>query len=82
MITLPDCIGIMGVIIQLIAYLALSTERLSALTLRYQLFNCIGAIGVLFSLFFFWNLSSALIESAWIIISIIGMIRIIKYRKT
>lgn len=76
-----DPVGIIGVILLLTAYFALSTGRLAAHSLGYQLSNFIAAWLILFSLYFHWNTPSALIEMAWITISIIGIIRIIYSKK-
>lgn len=69
-------VGLIGVFLILLSYFFLSTGRWRANTLRFQLLNFIGAILILYSLYFHWNLSSVVIEIAWIIISIIGMVRI------
>lgn len=70
-----DTVGIIGVIFLLLAYFLLSTNKISSQSLSYQLYNLFGASLILFSLFFSWNLSAALIEVAWIIISLIGIYR-------
>ncbi len=81
MLALANPLGILGVVLILIGYFLLSTDRWSAKSMRFQLVNCIGAILILYSLFFYWNLSSVVIEVAWIIISIVGMFRIMQDRK-
>ena len=75
--TLADPVGIVGVIIILIAYLLLSTGRWVADSMKFQFMNFLGAWLILFSLYFHWNLSSVVIEIAWIIISMVGMYRLI-----
>lgn len=75
---LADPIGIVGVILLLIAYFALSTGRMLANSIIYQITNFLAAWLILFSLYFHWNTPSALIEMAWITISIIGIVRILK----
>ena len=80
-LTFPDMIGIIGVFILLGAYFALSTDRLKAASLCYQFLNFLAAWLILFSLFYEWNTASVLIEIAWIIISMIGMLRIILKKK-
>jgi hypothetical protein len=69
-------VGITGVLIVLIAYYFLSIGRWSANQFKYQWTNFIGAWLILFSLYFHWNLSSVLIEIAWIAISLVGIFRI------
>ena len=78
---LSDPVGIVGVIIILIAYYYLSVGRWVSDSLKYQWLNFIGAWLILFSLYFHWNTSSVLIEVAWIIISLIGIYRILYPKK-
>jgi hypothetical protein len=78
---LSDPVGIVGVILLLIAYFGLSTGRLQSNSLVYQFLNFFAAWLILFSLYFHWNTPSALIEMAWITISIIGIYRIIFLKK-
>lgn len=75
---LANPIGMVGVIIILIAYLYLSTGKWIADSFKYQILNFLGAWLILFSLFFHWNLASVVIEIAWILISVIGIYRVIK----
>lgn len=70
-----DIVGIAGVILLLIAYYLLNTGKMSASSMSYQIYNLLGALFILFSLMFSWNLSSALIETAWVFISFIGIYR-------
>ena len=74
---IADPVGIVGVVLILIAYYYLSIGRWVADSLLYQFLNFLGAWLILFSLFYHWNLSSVVIEVAWIIISIIGMYRVV-----
>jgi hypothetical protein len=75
---LSNYIGIFGVILTLIAYYLLNINRLSSNNLTYLLLNFFGSWLILFSLIFHWNLSSVVIEIAWISISVIGLYRFIK----
>jgi hypothetical protein len=70
-----NTIGIIGVILVLIAYYLLNTDKINALDMRYLLLNLIGSVLILVSLMFHWNLSSVIIEIAWIAISLIGIYR-------
>jgi len=74
---LSDPIGIIGVVLLLAAYFGLSTGRLNANNLGYQFLNFFAAWLILFSLYFHWNTPSALIEMAWIAISLVGIYRIL-----
>ncbi len=74
--TLADPVGLLGVLALLVAYFFLSTGRWSANSTQYQGCNLLGALLILYSLFFHWNLSSFVIQIAWVLISLIGMSRI------
>lgn len=71
-----DVVGIVGVVVLLIAYYLLSTDKISSQSFGYQISNLLGAIFILYSLAFNFNLASFLIESSWVVISIIGIYRI------
>ncbi len=77
-----DPVGLVGVVFLLFAYFFLSTGRWISDSFSYQIYNLIGAVLILYSLCFHWNLSSFVIEIAWVAISIIGLIRIIMNRKS
>ena len=73
-------VGLIGVFLILVAYFLLSTGRWISHSIKFQLLNFVGAWMILYSLYFHWNLSSVVIEFAWILISLMGMLRIIKSR--
>ena len=75
-------VGLFGVVLILIAYFLLSTGRWVSHSMKFQLINFIGAWMILYSLFFYWNLSSVVIEIAWIIISVLGMILILRKKSS
>ena len=75
-------VGLTGVVFLLIAFLLLNTSKVSALNLNYQLLNFFGSAFILYSLFFQWNLSAALIEIAWMMISLIGIVRSFRYARS
>lgn len=77
-----DIIGLTGVALLLAGYFSVSIELIAAKSLTYQLLNFTAAWLLLFSLYFHWNTSSVVIEIAWIIISIIGMYRILFKKQT
>jgi hypothetical protein len=77
-----DVIGMIGVATILVAYLLLSVDRWVANSLRYHFLNFLGAWMILYSLYFHWNLSAVVIEISWIIISMVGMIRVFRMKKS
>ncbi|OGT54064.1 MAG: hypothetical protein A3F43_05535 [Gammaproteobacteria bacterium RIFCSPHIGHO2_12_FULL_42_10] len=76
-----DHVGMLGVILTLVAYLLISTNKVTANNLTYVWLNIVGAVLLLFSLFFHWNFPSVIIEVAWISISFIGLHRTVKIKK-
>lgn len=81
LVNFPDIVGLVGVSMILVAYYFLNTLRLSAHDLVYQNTNLLGSILILFSLCFHVNLASIVIELAWITISTMGIIRILRKRR-
>jgi hypothetical protein len=70
-----DIVGLLGVGLTLLAYLALQARRMKGDGLIYPLLNLIGAGAILASLIYdeHTNLSAFVIESAWCLISIYGI---------
>lgn len=77
-----DLVGLAGTLAILGAYLLLQAGRLRGDGLPYQLLNLFGALGVLVSLWGNFNLSVFLLESAWVAISIYGIVRSFRTRRT
>lgn len=59
----------------IVAYLLLQMEKLTSNRLTYSLLNLAGASAITFSLCFDPNLPSIVIESFWILISLIGVVK-------
>ncbi|MBF8263579.1 MAG: hypothetical protein HW387_1244 [Parachlamydiales bacterium] len=74
-------IGLVGVGLLLIAFFLLQTGRVTSRGYLYSLLNLLGAVGILISLIDEWNLSAFVIEIAWILISIYGIIKCFHERK-
>lgn len=70
-----DFVGTTGVVIILVTYFLLQTERLGSTEVIYSLLNLIGATLIAISLLYDFNLSAFIIEIAWIAISVYGIIR-------
>ncbi len=75
-----EIVGMCGVVIVLVAYVLLNIGVLNQYSLRYQWMNILGALMILFSLIEHWNIATFFIEVAWIVISLIGVIKIWKKR--
>ena len=74
--TLADIGGVVGVVLILIAYAGATTGRLDARHATALLLNLVGALLILVSLYFDFNLSAALMEGAWALVAIAGLIRL------
>jgi multisubunit Na+/H+ antiporter MnhB subunit len=68
-----DHVGIIGVVLTIIAYYLINTNRVTSQHFAYVWLNLVGATLLLYSLCFHWNLACVLIEIAWIAISLIGL---------
>lgn len=68
-----DLVGIIGVICLIVAYGLLQLDFVSGDSISYLLLNLVGALLVLVSLYFEWNLSAAVVEGIWVLISCYGL---------
>jgi len=75
-----DFIGNIGVACILGTYLLLQLGRLGLRTLAYSALNGVGAMLILVSLLVDFNLSSFIIEVAWVTISAIGISKSLRSR--
>lgn len=75
-----DLVGIVGVAAIIISYLLLQLGKLDGRSLAYSAANAVGAGLVLVSLAFDFNLSAFVVESFWVIISVVGIARSIRAR--
>ena len=75
-----DFLGNVGVITILWCYLSLQLGRMRGEDLRFSVLNGIGAALIIVSLQYDYNLSALLIESFWLIISIIGVIKGVRFQ--
>ena len=73
MFALHNLIGGLGFVLLLGTYLLLQLNRIEAQSLLYSQLNALGAALLLVSLAFDFNLSAVLVESRWLVISLIGL---------
>ncbi|MGJ8562620.1 MAG: CBU_0592 family membrane protein [Alphaproteobacteria bacterium] len=76
-----DFVGMTGVFFVLATYLLLQLKKVDPTTPLYSGLNALGAVLILISLYFNFNLSSALIECAWLLISLFGLVQACRTRK-
>lgn len=73
--TLLDAIGLVGVGLLLVAYGLTVGGKLDPLRPAALLLNLAGALGILVSLWGAFNLSALVIETAWALIALTGLVR-------
>ncbi|WP_409454873.1 CBU_0592 family membrane protein [Malaciobacter marinus] len=73
--------GNIGVLLILVMYLSLQTDKISSNSLIYSLLNALGALLILISLYFQFNLSAFIIEFFWLVISLYGLYKNLKNKK-
>lgn len=75
-----DAVGIGGVVLVLVAYALLQSGRLQPRDASYSWLNLAGSVAILVSLYHAFNLSSFVIQVAWIAISAYGLVRAARTR--
>ena len=70
-----DFVGNIGVVVLVITYLMLQTNKLSSDGLAYSVLNAAGAGLIVISLLFNFNLSALVMEVFWVLISLVGIYR-------
>jgi hypothetical protein len=78
----PDLAGGVGVALIVGAYLFLQLGRLASASLAYSAVNGAGALLILISLLFKFNLPAFVIEVFWIVISLIGIVKVLRARRS
>lgn len=73
--SLIDAVGLVGVALILGAYVALQTGRWQAKEVRYSAANAAGAALILVTLAFDFNLSAAVVEGFWLVVSVYGLLK-------
>ena len=68
-----DVVGMVGVVIVVITYFLLQSEKIDAKGFLYSFLNAFGSLLVVYSLLYNWNLASFIIEFSWILISLYGL---------
>ena len=78
--SIADIVGLVGVVAYLSAYGLLQLGILKVEDGRYALLNGTGALLILYSLIYDFNLPSFITQTAWLILTIIGYVRL-RYRQ-
>lgn len=74
-LSIPDFIGIFGVVIIIIAYMLLQLEKIDAKDISFSSLNTLGSFLIILSLLYDWNFASFMMESTWMILSLYGMLK-------
>ncbi|MEO6173422.1 MAG: hypothetical protein ABIP02_09930 [Arenimonas sp.] len=81
MSSMPDLLGFTGVFMVLVAYSFQQARRMDGNGLWYPLINLIGAILILISLTYKPNMPAIVMEAAWAVVSIIGIVFAIRAKQ-
>lgn len=76
-----NLVGIVGVALVLYAYFMLQISKMLQTSVIFSLLNFLGSVFILISLYYHWNLASGIIEVAWLMISLYGLIRSLLARR-
>lgn len=71
---LDEMLGLLGAALILLAYAGVQLKKLDPHRPRALLLNLTGAALVLVSLYFEFNLAAAILEGAWVLIAIWGLL--------
>jgi len=77
----PTIVGIIGTLLVLLAFFLLQARKLHGNGAVYQLLNAFGAAAIIVSLFYQFNLASMVLEIAWLLISIYGLVTSFRLRR-
>ncbi len=80
-LTLIDIAGVSGVLLILIAYAGATAGKLDPKQWPALTLNLVGALLILWSLSVDFNLSAALMEGAWALVAVAGLVRLALKRK-
>ena len=77
-----DLVGVAGVALILVAYAGAQLGRLEPRRAPALLLNLVGACLILVSLAFRFNLAAVLMEAAWALVAIYGLVRLLLARRS
>ena len=77
-----DIAGLLGVALILMAYAGAQTRKLDPLAAPALVMNLVGAGLVLLSLTHKFNLAAVLMEAAWALVALYGLIRVAVKRRS
>jgi multidrug transporter EmrE-like cation transporter len=72
-----EIIGTLGAALIVVTYLLIQLRRMQVSDIRYSVLNATGAALILYSLSVDFNLSAFVIEAFWLLISCLGVMKVI-----
>ena len=75
---LHDFLGTIGVGFIVLMYIMLQMERIRPDQAAFSAFNALGALFILVSLGYEFNLSAALMEGTWLLVSLYGLWKVLR----
>ena len=76
-----DILGTIGVGFIIVMYAMLQLGKISAERPAFSAFNALGAVFILVSLTYEFNLSAALMEGVWLVVSLYGLWKALSSRR-
>jgi|TARA_B100000676_G_scaffold249317_1_gene253341 hypothetical protein len=76
-----DILGTIGVGFIIVMYAMLQLGKISAERPAFSAFNALGAVFILISLTYEFNLSAALMEGVWLVVSLYGLWKALSSRR-
>jgi len=76
----PDIAGLVGVAMILLAYAGGVGNQLDPKKAPALLLNLVGALLILFSLYYQRNLAAIVMEAAWALVAVAGLLRLVANR--
>ena len=78
---LHDLLGTIGVGFIIVMYAMLQLGKISAERPAFSAFNALGAVCILVSLTYEFNLSAAIMEGVWLVVSLYGLWKALSGRR-
>lgn len=80
-LTIADAVGSFGALIVVAAYFETQMRMMNSDDLAFPVLNLFGSVLIVYSLIQNFNLASMLIESFWILISLLGIVQFFRLRR-
>jgi uncharacterized membrane protein len=74
-VSLPDVVGLVGVLAYLHAYALAQLQILAITDWRTALLNIVGGVLVMYSLLWSFNLASFVAQAFWMLFTVIGLVK-------